>query len=396
MADAPVWALRQVTKQGPASNVIGTTAPSASTATALSDVAKSTDLSLPSAAEPSAVMTYTPGTGISFSLSYTAMTSAPPLLRRQRPTASTIDPSFLTLLPEPSASGVTDPCLPPTLLVKPTATDVKHTTAEYERRFFETLTQPLRNSLGPISETSVGKLVMNAVVGPREGLSLSSPSSTSLPGSSHITPTLTGGELSTPFYPADANLPSSIHFLPNGLATPSSVASSIPSTRATPNGPQFGSPAILPSPVEVLQPPMGAAGPSQVGGKRKRSDDSQHPKDTEKRRKRKPDPEEGQWYCLICRMFGRGNEKPLSRRDVLKRHIASLHQLYKAVLDHNEFDIFKLRHRHEIDGSDIVPTPLIQFCIRLQMELRSRGEQIESEDDLATKYPIIAASTNRS
>ncbi|KAG8216663.1 hypothetical protein J3R82DRAFT_6862 [Butyriboletus roseoflavus] len=105
-----------------------------------------------------------------------------------------------------------------------------------------------------------------------------------------------------------------------------------------------------------------------------------------KRRKKKKPCDEGEFYCRICMILGKSC-RPLSRKDALKRHISTVHELFMALLGHEEFDILKPRRN---ENEDLVP--LIKSCIILQSQARQRGVEIRPTYDLALLHPDIAAT----
>lgn len=81
----------------------------------------------------------------------------------------------------------------------------------------------------------------------------------------------------------------------------------------------------------------------------------------------------------------------LSRRDSLKRHILSLHEIFRILFGHEKFDLLKPR---QVQNEEL--GPLIVVCISLQLEAQRRGVEIRPGHDLAAVYPNIAASLIRS
>ncbi|KAG8216656.1 hypothetical protein J3R82DRAFT_6854 [Butyriboletus roseoflavus] len=105
-----------------------------------------------------------------------------------------------------------------------------------------------------------------------------------------------------------------------------------------------------------------------------------------KRRKKKKPCDEGEFYCRICMILGKSC-RPLSRKDALKRHISTVHELFMALFGHEEFDILKPRRN---ENEDLVP--LIKSCIILQSQARQRGVEVRPTYDLALLHPDIAAT----
>lgn len=76
-----------------------------------------------------------------------------------------------------------------------------------------------------------------------------------------------------------------------------------------------------------------------------------------------------------------------SRKDALKRHIATVHALFITLFGHGALGILKPRRRQDEDLR-----PLIMSCINLQRQARGRGEEVRPLQDLALLYPHILAS----